>query len=106
MNFMIYQQIHKESVEKICAVQYNRRINPLWKGLLFMIQKTPMLKRQTLQFLFRLVIFFTVFALYLYDQELMYHLATQPIQLGINLLHIIWLIFMVMMNYRLYTSTR
>lgn len=71
-----------------------------------MIQKTPMLKRQTLQFLFRLVIFFTVFALYLYDQELMYHLATQPIQLGINLLHIIWLIFMVMMLTHLFPNER
>ncbi len=70
------------------------------------IQKTPMLKQQTLQFCFRLLVFFTVLSLYLYDKNLMYQLATQPIQLGINLLHIIWLIFMVMMLAHLFPNER
>ena len=70
------------------------------------IQKTPMLKRQTLQFCFRLLVFFTVLSLYLYDKNLMYQLATQPIQMGINLLHIIWLIFMVMMLAHLFPNER
>ena len=68
------------------------------------IQKTPMLKRQTLQFIFRLCIFFSVFALYLFDKDLMYQLATQPIQMGVNLLHILWLIFMVMMLAHLFPN--
>lgn len=68
------------------------------------IQKTPMLKRQSIQFAFRIIIFLSVFGLYLYDQELLYQLATQPIQLGINLLHIIWVIFMVMMLAHLFPN--
>ncbi len=70
------------------------------------IQKTPMLKRQTVQFLFRLLVFFSVLALYLYDKNLMYQLATQPIQLGINFLHVLWLIFMIMMLAHIFPNER
>lgn len=70
------------------------------------IQLTPMLKRQSIQFAFRIIIFLSVFGLYLYDQDLLYQLATQPIQLGINMLHIIWVIFMVMMLAHLFPNER
>lgn len=70
------------------------------------IQKTPMLRRQTRQLFFRLAVFASIFSLYLYDQDLLIHLATQPIQLGINALHILWLIFMVMMLAHLFPNER
>lgn len=70
------------------------------------IQMTPMLKRQSIQFLFRVTVFLAVLGLYLYDKELMYQLATQPIQLGVNLLHVVWFIFMVMMLAHLVPNER
>ena len=70
------------------------------------IQYTAMLKRQTLQFLFRLVVFFVVLSIYLYDKNLMYQLATQPLHHGINIIHILWLIFMVMMLTHLFPNER
>ncbi len=70
------------------------------------LQMTPMLLRQSGQFLLRLSIFALVLGLYLYDKDLMVQLATQPIQLGINILHIIWAIFMVMMLAHLFPNDR
>ena len=65
---------------------------------------TPMLKRQTFQFVLRLVIFLGIFAFYLYDKELLYRLATQPIHLGVTALHLLWLIFMVTMLSHLFPN--
>ena len=70
------------------------------------IRFTSMLKRQTVQFVFRLIIFLSVLSLYLYDKDLMYRLATQPIQMGFNILHLVWLIFMVMMIAHLVPNDR
>ncbi|MBP1581790.1 MAG: hypothetical protein J6A26_05285 [Oscillospiraceae bacterium] len=70
------------------------------------IVRTPMLKRQTLQFVFRLLVFFIALGFYLLDKEHMFQLATQPIHLGINFLHILWAIFMIMMLAHLFPNGR
>ena len=59
--------------------------------------KTKMLKHYLLKLCLRITIFISVFLLYLYDKELMIQLALQPIYMGINAFHILWLFFMFIM---------
>lgn len=60
-------------------------------------QKTPILRRYLLGFLFRLFVFLLILAAYLYDKADLIRLATQPIRYGVNFLHLLWLYFMIMM---------
>lgn len=61
------------------------------------IIKTIMMKQYIIKLWIRIAVFVVVAGIYLYDQELMMQLAYQPLHQGINLLHLIWFGFMVMM---------
>lgn len=64
---------------------------------IFVDRKTAMLRRYLLSFLFRLFLFVLVLLAYIYHKDTLITLATKPIRYGINLLHILWFYFMVMM---------
>lgn len=70
------------------------------------IEPTRMLKRYTLNFLFRGVIFVSIFALYIFDKPLMQRLMEYPIYKGINPLHVLWFIFMGLMIAHLFPSEK
>lgn len=61
------------------------------------IIKTIMMKQYLIKLAIRISVFIAVLGIYLYDKDLMIRLAYQPLHHGINLLHIIWFGFMVMM---------
>ena len=64
--------------------------------------KTKMMKSYLFKLVIRVSIFLGVFSFYLYDKELLVQLIYQPIYLGINFLHILWVIFMLMMMMHLF----
>ena len=59
--------------------------------------KTMMMKQYIWKLWIRISVFIFVLAFYFYDKELMLQLAYQPIHLGVNVLHILWAMFMLMM---------
>ena len=64
--------------------------------------KTTMMSRYLVKFAIRIVIFFIIFGVYLFNRELLLTLVTTPIHYGITPLHILWLGFMLMMIYHLF----
>ena len=59
--------------------------------------KTKMMKQYLVKLVVRIMLFLSVFAIYIYDKDLMLQLAYQPLHMGITFLHILWFIFMFMM---------
>ena len=59
--------------------------------------KTKMMKQYLVKLVIRVMLFLSVFAIYIYDKDLMLQLAYQPLHMGITFLHILWFIFMFMM---------
>ena len=59
--------------------------------------KTRMMKQYLVKLVIRVMLFLSVFAIYIYDKDLMLQLAYQPLHRGITFLHILWFIFMFMM---------
>lgn len=67
---------------------------------------TPMLKRYTLTFLFRLTVFIIMLVMYLTDRVRLAELMGQPIVNGVTIVHVLWVIFMVMMLTHIFPSNR
>ena len=63
---------------------------------------TKMMKSYLIKLVFRVTIFLSVFCFYLYDKNLLIELVLQPIYLGVNAFHILWLFFMMTMFYHLF----
>ena len=61
------------------------------------IVKTRMMKSYLIKLMFRITVFLSIFSFYLYDKDQLIHLVLQPIYMGINSFHILWLIFMLIM---------
>ena len=59
--------------------------------------KTRMMKAYLIKLSVRIAIFLAVFIFYLYDKEMLLSFILQPIYAGINAMHILWFVFMVMM---------
>lgn len=64
--------------------------------------KTLMQKRYLIKFLIRLVIFIGIFTMYIVDKDFLYQFITHKFtfgisEYGINILHVLWFVFMVMM---------
>ncbi len=59
--------------------------------------RTAMVRQYEIKLVIRVVIFLQCFFWYVFYREEMYQLMIQPIRMGINFLHIIWFVFMVMM---------
>ena len=59
--------------------------------------KTRMMKAYLIKLSVRIAIFLAVFIFYLYDKEMLLSIILQPIYAGINAMHILWFVFMVMM---------
>ena len=68
--------------------------------------KTIMMKRYLWNFAMRIIIFLTVFAVYIWDKNLLMELAMQPIKMGITPMHILWLIFMCTMILHLFPNQK
>lgn len=66
------------------------------------LQKTKMLNRYLLKFIFRIGIFISVFAFYLIDKPLITELMVRPVALGISPLHVLWFFFMSLMLLHLF----
>lgn len=64
--------------------------------------KTIMMKRYMWRFLLRLLIFLSVFVLYLFNKDLLAQLLKQPIKMGITPIHLLWVYFMGMMILHLF----
>ena len=71
-----------------------------------MEKATPMLKRYTMTFLFRLAVFAVMFIIYLTDRARLAELMSQPIVNGVTIIHVLWVIFMVMMLTHIFPSNR
>ena len=61
------------------------------------IIKTSMLTRYLIKFAIRITVFIVILVMYLTDKASMYRLMTQPVWMGISVIHVLWLGFMVMM---------
>ncbi|MCQ2465871.1 MAG: hypothetical protein MJ095_09840 [Oscillospiraceae bacterium] len=65
------------------------------------IEQTPLMKIYTLKFLFRAAVFITVFIVYITRKEMLVDFMTRNFfsfrQYGVNLLHVLWAGFMIMM---------
>jgi len=68
------------------------------------ITKTPMLRNYLAKFAIRIAIFLGILFLYITDKPLMYRFMTQPIWMGISLIHVLWLVFMVMMFTHIFSA--
>lgn len=64
--------------------------------------KTLMMKRYLIKFSIRIIVFLSIFSLYLIDKDYLWYLVTKPIHLGITPMHIVWLGFMLMMFYHIF----
>ncbi len=60
-------------------------------------ESTPMLKVYLIKLVIRIVIFMITAGIYLYDKDAVYRLIMMPMGQGINFMHILWFVFMVMM---------
>ena len=63
----------------------------------FQKEATPMLKIYIIKLIIRILIFVITAVIYLYDKEAVYQLIMMPLGQGINFMHILWFVFMVMM---------
>ena len=61
------------------------------------ILRTPALQFYLVKLFFRVIIFVSVFVLYLTDKERMMLFMNQPIRYGITIIHVIWFVFMGLM---------
>lgn len=68
------------------------------------IVKTPMLIRYIGKLIFRVAIFISIFAGYLWKKEVIYDLTLKPIRYGVTPLHILWLVFMIIMIAHLFPT--
>ena len=71
---------------------------------MFRIQKTDILNRYFVKFIFRFLVFAAILTAYLVDREGLYRLPTQPIRMGITTLHLLWAVFMVIMLMHIFPS--
>ncbi len=63
---------------------------------------TKMMKSYLIKLVIRITVFLSIFGFYLYDKQLLIELVLQPIYMGVNAFHILWLVFMLMMFYHLF----
>lgn len=68
--------------------------------------RTIMMKRYMWNFVMRIIIFLTVFGVYIWNKDLLIDLAMQPIKLGITPMHILWVIFMCTMVLHLFPNQK
>lgn len=68
--------------------------------------RTIMMKRYMWNFAMRIIIFLTVFGVYIWNKNLLIDLAMQPIKLGITPMHILWVIFMCTMVLHLFPNQK
>lgn len=67
---------------------------------------TPMLKRYLIKLFFRVMVFTSVFAVYVFHRDWLHVLMLWPIWRGVTPLHILWLIFMVIMLMHLFPTEK
>lgn len=68
--------------------------------------KTKMMTRYMIKLMIRIAIFISIFVLYVHDKEDMIDLMTMPVCMGIQPLHVLWLIFMVMMLLHIFPNNK
>lgn len=56
-----------------------------------------MMKRYLVKFVIRIVVFATIFVLYLKDKQQIYNLVTNPVKFGVTPIHVLWFVFMGVM---------
>lgn len=59
--------------------------------------KTKMMNRYLVKLFIRVFIFVTVLGIYITHKEMLYHMMTWSVFMGITPVHVVWVIFMVMM---------
>ena len=59
--------------------------------------KTKMMKIYWAKLALRITVFLTVLGIYIYDKNILMTLLLQPVYMGVNLMHLLWLGFMYMM---------
>ena len=64
--------------------------------------KTTMMKRYLIKFGIRILVFLSIFSLYLFDKDYLWHLVTSPITHGITPMYLVWFGFMLMMFYHIF----
>ncbi len=76
------------------------------KQVVRQIKKTPALKFYLFKFSLRIVIFISVFVLYLLHRSWLEQFMNQPFWRGLTLVHVIWAIFMGLMILHLFQNNR
>lgn len=59
--------------------------------------KTRMMKEYLIKLSIRIAIFLAVLIFYIYDKEMLLSFILQPLYAGVNAMHVLWFVFMVMM---------
>ncbi len=60
-------------------------------------ENTPMLKEYRFKLVIRIALFAVTAVIYLWNKDMIYRLIMTPLGQGINFMHVLWFIFMVMM---------
>lgn len=72
----------------------------------FKYMKTLMMKRYMVKLFIRVTVFVVVLIGYLFERERLIEFMTQPIRMGVTILHVLWLMFMAMMIFHIFPTEK